>query len=237
MLTLTASAGSARPGWPCGWPPRYAAAFPDGVWFVELAVARRPAAGADTVATRSSCARSRPTRPSTSGVPRGTAGSCWCWTTASTCSTAAPCWPASCCARCPELRILATSREPLGVEGEQSCGCHRSAPGRRAAPRPRRRPLRGGAALRRTRRDGAPTSRSPRTTGLGGRALPPAGRHPAGHRAGRGLARSLSPEQVLDRLEDRFALLTSGRPATPPGSGHSTPPSTGASTSAPRPSR
>ena len=49
---------------------------------------------------------------------RGRAGCCSCWTTASTCSTPAPRWPTRCCAAAPALRVLATSREPLGIAGE-----------------------------------------------------------------------------------------------------------------------
>ena len=52
------------------------------------------------------------------GVAAGRSGCCWCWTTASTWSRRARGWPRRCCEACPELRVLATSREALGVAGE-----------------------------------------------------------------------------------------------------------------------
>jgi len=52
---------------------------------------------------RSTCARS---------------GCCWCWTTASTWLPPAPFVRTRCCTPRPWLRILATSREPLAIAGE-----------------------------------------------------------------------------------------------------------------------
>ncbi len=91
-------------------------------------------------------------------------------------------------ARCPQLRILATSREPLGITGEALApvaplGC------RRRTRRPSRR--------WRSRRCGcsptgpppcAPASRSTRTPSVRWWRSAAAGRHAAGHRAGRGPA-------------------------------------------------
>ena len=50
----------------------------------------------------------------------GPSGCCWCWTTASTCSPPAPQLADALLRACPQLRILATSREALGIAGEQT---------------------------------------------------------------------------------------------------------------------
>jgi predicted ATPase/sortase (surface protein transpeptidase) len=44
----------------------------------------------------------------------------WCWTTVSTWSGPARNWCPSCCARARHLTVLATSREPLAIDGETS---------------------------------------------------------------------------------------------------------------------
>ena len=77
---------------------------------------------------------------------------------------------------CPDLRVIATSREALGIEGEHVVAVRSldGADGRRALPAPGRR--RGG--------------RSRLDAGHDGRArLSPARLHPAGHRAGGGPGR------------------------------------------------
>ena len=99
-------------------------------------------------------------------------------------------WPRRCCAPAPTLRVLATSREPLGDRRRDRPGaCPRwrcptpAAAGRRRALAG----VRGGAALRRAGGGGAAGLRADRRQrGGGGRDLPPAGRHPAGDRAGGG---------------------------------------------------
>ena len=76
-------------------------------------------------------------------------------TTASTCCRPAPSWRSSCCSAAPQLKILATSREPLRVAGRDDLsGARRCAvPGlaRRRSPRTALRAVRGGAAVRRAR--------------------------------------------------------------------------------------
>ena len=96
--------------------------------------------------------------------------SCSCSTTASTCSRRVPRSSSSSLTSCPDLRVLATSREPLGVSAERPITrcrpcpfptrtrARRTAPvgGRDAVPCPR---ARGSAAARRGRRDGFATRR------------------------------------------------------------------------------
>ena len=68
--------------------------------------------------TPSSCVRSPPTRPATSPPTSSHGGSWSCSTTAST-SSACAMLASKLLAAAPDLRILATSRHVLGVEGEQ----------------------------------------------------------------------------------------------------------------------
>jgi class 3 adenylate cyclase len=82
---------------------------------------------------------------------------------------------------CPRVRILATSREPLGVDGERVYRvASLSLPPGRLGRRPavRRAGQRAGPGLRAGRRGGP----------AGGLGLPPPGRHPAGPGAGGGPA-------------------------------------------------
>ena len=160
----------------------------------------RPAAG-----------HARPTRC-------GPSACCWCWTTASTCSTPAPGWPTPCCGPAPTCAVLATSREALGIAGETAWRVPVAGPARRAAtPAPAAAggadPVRGGAPVR---RPGARRcSRRSRVTdaeraGGGRRSAPgwtaspwPSSWRPPG-------CGCCPPEQLLARLEDRFRLLTGG---------------------------
>ena len=143
------------------------------------------------------------------GRARPGATRCWCWTTASTSSAASRSWPRPCSPRAPRLRVLATSREPLGVTGEvlhpvdalrrapTRCGCSPTAP-----------PPCG------------PVSRWRRRRARRRRDLPPrwtASRCPSSWP--RPALRTLSPPEIAARLDDRFRLLTSGvahRAAAPP---------------------
>ncbi|MGW0737283.1 AfsR/SARP family transcriptional regulator [Streptomyces sp. NPDC002851] len=98
--------------------------------------------------------------------------------------------------RCPDLRILATSREPLGVPGESvrpvdplpEATAHRLFAERAAAVHPGFDPADDPAAVAEicTRLDGLPLAIE------------------------LAAARLLTPRQIADRLDDRFRLLTSG---------------------------
>ena len=121
LLTLTGARGWARRGWRWRWRRGVPADYPDGVWLVELAPLADPRPGrGDGGARRSACGRSRAMhRAAGASAPAGAAARCcWCSTTASTCSSACAGWPRRCCSACPSLRVLATSREPLGIAGE-----------------------------------------------------------------------------------------------------------------------
>ena len=92
-------------------------------------------------------------------------------------------------AAAPDVRILATSREPLGVTGETLCPVP-SLPLPPADAEPGRgRQLRRGPPVRDRAAAVRPGLHDRQRDGRGGGAdLPRAGRHPAGHRAGRGPA-------------------------------------------------
>ena len=117
----------------------------------------------------------------------------------------------------PELRILATSRQPLGIFGEQTLTVPPlalpDADGRATAAPPCRR----GPALRGAGRavlpDFAVTDENRRVVERICRRLDGI---PLAHRAGRGTAAGAVREQLLDRLDDRFRLLTAGSRAALP---------------------
>ncbi len=140
---------------------------------------------------RSDCVSTRPAAPSTSWPTSSAAGGrCWWSTTASTCSTpVVPRCSSRCWAGAPELTVLATSREPLGVAGETTWrvpplalpvgGADPATPETLTAYDARR-------AVRRTGPAGpAELRRDQRERPGGGRDLRPPRRHPAGHRTGR----------------------------------------------------
>ena len=114
-------------------------------------------------------------------------------------------------------RVLATSREALGVAGEQVCAaCDSLGRCRRA---PRRLDViacqRGGAARSRDRADDAvqPSfdARDERQWTAVAEICRRRRRHPAGDRAGRGAGRrSMNPIDIAGRLDERFRLLTGG---------------------------
>ena len=148
---------------------------------------------------------------------------CWCWTTASTCSPPARCWPSAAARPAPQLRILATSREALGIAGEATWRVPSlaGARGHPAGERRRRwrrssqceavrlfveRALRGRAGLR---ADGAQRRRRWRRSAGGWTASP---WRSSWRRRACGCCRS---EQLAARLDDRFRLLTGGQPDGP----------------------
>ncbi|MEV6846209.1 LuxR C-terminal-related transcriptional regulator [Actinoplanes sp. NPDC051411] len=119
----------------------------------------------------------------------------------STCSTRPPGWSTTCSGPAPGIRVLATSREPLSIAGEQ------------VLPVP---PL---------GRTDAVQLFIDRATAAAGRFEPsPAVDDVCRRLDGLPLAielaavrtRALSPEQIRDRLSDRFALLTGGSRAALP---------------------
>ena len=146
---------------------------------------------------------------------------------------------------CPRLRVLATSREALGVEGELVWRVDPlSVPDadRDAHRGDRREELERYEAVRlfveRARLRTCPVSSSPRERRGGGADLPQARRDAARHRACGGEGRTLlAVEQIAQRLEDPLKLLTGG--AGPPirATGRCGRPWSGAMTSSPQKSR
>ena len=90
--------------------------FADGVWLVELATLRTRA-----VPRRCRGAGGARAAGVGGGVLAGCCSAsrcCWCWTTASIWSGRAPRCARTLLPVADDVRILATSREPLGVVGE-----------------------------------------------------------------------------------------------------------------------
>ena len=123
-------------------------------------------------------------------------------------------------ADCPGVRVLATSREPLGIGGETLYPVG-PLPAPPAVPRAAgtgraRQFLSGGAPVRGPGRRCPPQFHAQlRQRGRRGADLPGARRHAAGHRACRPLAphagaRPAGRAAGCERLDDRFALLTGG---------------------------
>ena len=204
LVTLTGAGGSGKTRLSLQVAAELLDGSGDGVWLVELA------AVADQDAVAPAICRAL-------GMPGGRAGPSW-----RPCST--PWRPQDvlivldncehligACAkiadailrRCPRVHLLATSREPLGIGGETIYRVPSlSLPGPGDGRPGGGRVLRRGRAVR---RPGPGAGRRParrRADGpAGGVDLPPAGRHAAGHRAGRRPA----------------ALAVAQRPARPPG--------------------
>ena len=150
----------ARRAWRCRWRPTCWTTYPDGVWLVELAPLADPALVPQTVASALGVREQagRPLHADAAGAPRSPRSCCWCWTTASTWSTACAALADALLRACPDLRILATSREALGIAGETTWRVpslslpdpRQPASGGRA--RGGAASVRGGAAVRRARR-------------------------------------------------------------------------------------
>ena len=95
--------------------------FPDGVWVFELAAVTDPAAVPDAVAAVLGITpAARQERGGECGRRAGgQSAACWCSTTASTCATRPADLVEAILAHSATVRILATSREGLGVADEQ----------------------------------------------------------------------------------------------------------------------
>ncbi|MEU2503674.1 BTAD domain-containing putative transcriptional regulator [Streptomyces sp. NPDC007863] len=101
-------------------------------------------------------------------------------------------------ARCPHVRVLATSREPLGVPGERL---------RPLGPLPEETALRLLAERGAAARPGFDVAGDPEAAGEIVRRLDGL---PLAIELAAARLRLLSPRQIADRLDDRFRLLTSG---------------------------
>ena len=112
----------------------------------------------------------------------------------------------------PTLRIVATSREALGIPGGTVTGCRRC----RCRWRSVRYPFTSSPSARRrsssslARRPSIPRSGPAPPTPRQSRDLPASRRDSTGHRAGGSPCSGAPPEQIEMRLDDRFRLLTGG---------------------------
>ena len=106
----------------CGPGSELLSDFADGVWWCELAGVRDPDAVPEAVAAALGYAPSqgvvdgRRVLPSSSG----TSICCWCSTTASTSSARSAAFVRAMGESAPQLSVLATSREALGIHGERT---------------------------------------------------------------------------------------------------------------------
>ena len=225
-------------------------AMPDGVWLVELAPVTDPADVTSTVLStlglreqvaglnaghRGGGASGRGSRPTRSAA---------CWAALAGRRTllvldncehlvaAAATLANRVLAACPQVRIMATSREPLNITGEAlwTVGPLTLSPDP-ATPFSTERAVVHDPPLVRLLTQRAvpwcPDSRSRKTTRPPWPRLPGARRHAAGHRAGRGPAAHHGPGADRARLGDRFQLLASGSRTSCPGTRRPPPPRVG----------
>ena len=216
ILTLTGVGGVGKTRLALRMAAEVRRAFPDGVWFVELASLHDPQLVPHTVANTLELRQ-------VSADPAADLAAYLepqqllvvldnCEHLTDACAVLV----SKLLAAAPGLRILATSRHLLGVEGEQILSVPPlSTPDSEVACR-RRHSLRvreavhgaglgGGAGLRHHRRQPDAVVELCRTLdGI-----------PLAIELAAVWLRILSPEQILERLSDRFRLLTSGRPAAP----------------------
>jgi predicted ATPase/DNA-binding SARP family transcriptional activator/DNA-binding CsgD family transcriptional regulator len=119
LLTLTGAGGSGKTRLALRAATSLAAAFSDGVWFVELAALSEPDLVPQAIADGVG-AREQPGRPVTDSVTQhlGEKRGLLVLDNCEHLVDAAAHVVDFLLASCPHLRVLATSREPLGVEGE-----------------------------------------------------------------------------------------------------------------------
>ena len=119
LLTLTGPGGTGKTRLSLQLAADATERFHDGVYFVPLGTIDEPAPGAPDHRPGARHARPGWWRARPAGRPAGRqAACCWCSTTSSRCSEAAP-QIGELLARLPDARVLATSRSPLHVYGEQ----------------------------------------------------------------------------------------------------------------------
>ena len=204
-------------------PPSCSTTSRDGVFFVELAPISRSGAGRldDRPGARRREDGGRPLLETPEGASARRGSCCWCWTTSSRSSPAAP-LVAELLAACPDLKVLVTSRERAArLRGEHEYPVPPLALPDAGARRHAGAAAQQYAAVRAVRRAGAggPSRlRADRRERAGrGRDLRAPGRAAAGDRAGGGAGHACSRPQALLAPPGAPAAAADRRRARPAG--------------------
>ena len=122
LVTLTGVGGCGKTRLAIEVASREIASFPEGVWFVDLAAIADADAihSAFATATGVVVTDRASIRPTSWSLIWRRARACWWSTTVNISSMTLRNWSISCSGDCPQLRVVATSRESLEIDGEHA---------------------------------------------------------------------------------------------------------------------